>query len=159
MPLEGYRVDDRLVHGQVVVGWGQPLDLAFLVVVDDALADSPWEQELYKMAAPPELEVSFRSVHDAAAAHAAWSADARPGLLLTADVDTMARLVARVPEIRRVTLGGLHAGPGRHERLTYVFLDAADHDRLQALATRGVEVVAQDVPGTRPAPLAEWIGG
>ncbi|MDX2183640.1 MAG: PTS sugar transporter subunit IIB [Gemmatimonadaceae bacterium] len=158
MPLEGYRVDDRLVHGQVVVGWGQPLDLAFLVVVDDALAESPWEQELYKMAAPPELQVSFRTVSDAAAQHAGWASDARPGLLLTADVDTMARLVRQVPAIRRVTLGGLHAAPGRKERLTYVFLDPADHDRLQSLASEGVEIVAQDVPGTRPAPLAEWIG-
>lgn len=158
MPIASHRIDDRLVHGQVVVGWGQPLDVAFLVVVDDALAASPWEQELYRLAAPPDLEMQFVTVDDAAARHAAWHDDARTGLLLTADVDTMARLTDRVAAIGRVTVGGLHAGPGRAERLRYVFLDAADAGRLAALAARGVDVVAQDLPAARAVPLAEWGG-
>ena len=28
MSLALYRIDDRLIHGQVVVGWGQPLDVS-----------------------------------------------------------------------------------------------------------------------------------
>ena len=32
-----YRIDDRLIHGQVVVGWGQPLDVGFIVLVDDVV--------------------------------------------------------------------------------------------------------------------------
>ena len=35
MSIVLYRIDDRLIHGQVVVGWGQPLDVAFIVLVDD----------------------------------------------------------------------------------------------------------------------------
>ena len=46
MTVQLYRVDDRLIHGQVVVGWGQPLDVEFIVLVDDAVAESEWEQEL-----------------------------------------------------------------------------------------------------------------
>src|SRR5688500_10595706 len=61
-----YRIDDRLIHGQVVVGWGQPLDIGFLVLVDDLVASSDWEKELYRMAVPPEMEVLFASVDDAA---------------------------------------------------------------------------------------------
>jgi len=30
--LELFRIDDRLIHGQVVVGWGQPLGLKFIVL-------------------------------------------------------------------------------------------------------------------------------
>jgi PTS system mannose-specific IIB component/fructoselysine and glucoselysine-specific PTS system IIB component len=52
-----YRIDDRLIHGQVVVGWGQPLDLKFIVLVDDTVASSDWEQELYRMGVPPEMAV------------------------------------------------------------------------------------------------------
>ena len=47
MPIALYRIDDRLIHGQVVVGWGQPLELRFIVLVDDDVAASEWEQELY----------------------------------------------------------------------------------------------------------------
>jgi mannose/fructose/N-acetylgalactosamine-specific phosphotransferase system component IIB len=43
MGIQLYRIDDRLIHGQVVVGWGQPLDIRFLVLVDDLVASSEWE--------------------------------------------------------------------------------------------------------------------
>ena len=61
MPIELYRIDDRLIHGQVVVGWGQPLSLRFIVLVDDEVASSDWEQELYRMGVPPgdERVLSF----------------------------------------------------------------------------------------------------
>jgi PTS system mannose-specific IIB component/fructoselysine and glucoselysine-specific PTS system IIB component len=157
MPFEAYRVDDRLVHGQVVVGWGQPLDLAFLVVVDDALANEPWEQDLYRMAAPPGMDVHFASVDEAVAQHEQWRRDPRPGMLLTGNLDTMARLAAAAPEIRRVILGGLHACAGKTERLRYVYLDAHDEEVLRALAARGVECCAQDLPSARPVPATELL--
>ena len=66
MAIEMYRIDDRLIHGQVVVGWGQPLDLQFIVLVDEEVASSDWEQELYRMGVPPEMDVYFESIDSAA---------------------------------------------------------------------------------------------
>lgn len=159
MTIELYRVDDRLIHGQVVVGWGQPLGLSFIAVVDDSIAASEWEQELYRMAVPPEVEVAFASVADAAAALARWQTDRRPGLLLSCDIATMCRLVsateragARIPAIN---LGGVHCCAGRVERLSYLYLSPAEEDALRALAARGVAVSARDVPAARAVPLAE----
>src|SRR5207253_9741313 len=83
MSLVLHRIDDRLIHGQVVVGWGQPLDIRFIVRVDDDVAASDWEQELYRMGTPPEMDVYFHSVNDAAAAIPKYEADERPGILLT----------------------------------------------------------------------------
>ena len=40
MGVELYRIDDRLIHGQVVVGWGQPMGLGFIALVDDEVAAS-----------------------------------------------------------------------------------------------------------------------
>ena len=57
MTLALARVDDRLIHGQVVLGWGRPLGATFIVLVDDAVRSSEWEQELYRLAVPPEVEV------------------------------------------------------------------------------------------------------
>ena len=37
MSIDLYRIDDRLIHGQVVVGWGQALGTGFIVLVDDVL--------------------------------------------------------------------------------------------------------------------------
>lgn len=159
MALEHFRIDDRLIHGQVVVGWGQPCNLGFLVLVDDAVVDSEWEQELYKMGVPPEMDLYFDSVESAARRIADYRADARAGMLLVGDIATMAALQARVPDIATVTIGGIHHKEGRRARLRYVFLTPDEEDALQALAARGVTVVAQDVPSAAAIPLADVLAG
>lgn len=155
MPVELYRIDDRLIHGQVVVGWGQPMHLGFVVLVDDEVGVSEWEQELYLMAVPPGVDVFFHTVDEAADYHARYAADPRVGVLVTSSIDAMARLVDRVPAIKRVNVGGIHHKTGRRQHMRYVFLTSDERDALRALAARGVEVTAQDVPSARPVALAD----
>ena len=159
MTLVLYRIDDRLIHGQVVVGWGQPLDVDFIVLVDDAVAASDWEQELYRMGVPPEMEVFFHDVAGAAQEFRRYALDARPGILLTGDIATMCRLADAVPDIRAVNLGGIHHKPGRAQKLRYVFLTADEETALRGLAAKGIEVSAQDVPAARPIPLNDVLSG
>ncbi|MES2524742.1 MAG: PTS sugar transporter subunit IIB [Gemmatimonadota bacterium] len=158
MTVALYRIDDRLIHGQVVVGWGQPLELRFIVLVDDEVAGSEWEQELYRMGVPPDMSVYFHSVGDAAGALAGYQSDPRIGLVLVGDIGTMARLVAAAGGlIREVNVGGIHHSPGRTGRLRYVFLTPAEEQGLRDIARRGITVTAQDVPGARPVPLDEML--
>jgi PTS system mannose-specific IIB component/fructoselysine and glucoselysine-specific PTS system IIB component len=160
MPIALYRIDDRLIHGQVVVGWGQPLDLQVLVLVDDEVATSDWEQELYRMGVPPEMTVHFFSADDAAAALPALQSDPRPAILLVGDVKTMKRLVvASDHTIQAVNIGGVHHAPGRTPKMRYVFLTPNEEIDLQAIADLGVTVTAQDVPGAKPVPLADVLSG
>ena len=159
MAIELYRIDDRLVHGQVVVGWGQPLSLTFVVLVDDTIASSDWEQELYRMGAPPEIEVKFESVESALQNLASYQARPDRGILLTGDIETMRQLVDRSGAIRHVNLGGIHHKSGRTARLRYVFLTPAEEAGLRDLAARGVAITAQDVPATTPVPLEQVLAG
>jgi PTS system mannose-specific IIB component/fructoselysine and glucoselysine-specific PTS system IIB component len=151
-----YRVDDRLIHGQVVVGWGQPLDCSFIVLVDDEVSGSDWEQDLYRMGVPPTIEVIFASVEQAAAHLADWEADARVGILLVGDVDTAVALANRAPEVKKLNIGGVHHRAGRSERLRFVYLTDDEAAKLKQLAARGVDVTAQDVPTARAVPIGEF---
>ena len=156
MTLVLNRIDDRLIHGQVVVGWGQPLDVAFIVLVDDAVAGSDWEQDLYRMGVPPEMEVRFHSAADAAPLLDTYRTAPRPGILLTGDIATMSHLVAK-GGVREVNVGGIHHRAGRTQYLRYVFLTVEEADALRALGELGAVVTAQDVPATRAVPLHELL--
>jgi len=151
-----YRIDDRLVHGQVVIGWGQPLKAGFIVLVDDAVRASPWEQELYRMGVPPHVELISASVAEAVARLPEWDADPRVGILVAGDVATAAALTGNGHVVKRINVGGVHHRPGRTERLRFVYLSDAEAAQLKALAARGIEVSAQDVPTARAVPLAEF---
>ena len=158
MSLLLYRIDDRLIHGQVVVGWGQPLDVGFVILVDDEVATSEWEQDLYRMGVPPEMEVYFLTAEDAIKTLAKFRDEPRKGILLTGDIDTMLRLV-QGGGITHVNLGGIHHRAGRTQRLRYVFLSPDEEHALRDLAAAGVTVSAQDVPGARPVPIDDLLAG
>ncbi len=149
-----HRVDDRLIHGQVVVAWGQQLRPQRIWVVDDAVAANAWERELLESSAP-SIEVRVRTVAAAAAEWAAERDAAGGAFLLVRDLATALRLVEAGAAIARLDLGGLHYAPGKDKVNEYVYLDAGDRAAARALITRGVTLEVQDVPAARPVPLTE----
>ena len=160
MPIALYRIDDRLIHGQVVVGWGQPLNLGFIVLVDDVVAESDWEQELYRLGVPPNMDVYFASTVDAAREIAKYAADRRAGMVLTGTVEAMLQLArtAALP-ITSVNVGGIHHREDRAQKMRYVFLTKAEERDLQTMAELGVVVTAQDVPSAPSRSLEELLRG
>jgi PTS system mannose-specific IIB component/fructoselysine and glucoselysine-specific PTS system IIB component len=148
------RIDDRLIHGQVVIGWGRPLGIDLIILVDDQVAGSSWEQELYRMAVSPDIEVRFVTVAEAAAQMAEWQSNGKRGLILTGDLETMAALRGTSPDVvQRINLGGIHHRPGRRERLPFIYLTDQELRTLMALEEGGAIITAQDLPTTPPVAL------
>jgi mannose/fructose/N-acetylgalactosamine-specific phosphotransferase system component IIB len=159
MPIVLFRVDERLIHGQVVVGWGGPLHADRIVVVDDAIADSPWEQELYCLGVPPEIEAQFVSVATARDGFATWRANPRRTIVLVRDVAT-ARALADGGALRgeELNLGGIHHAEGRERVLPYLHLTQDERHTLRAMAAAGLDVSARDLPGSRRVSVDELAG-
>jgi PTS system mannose-specific IIB component/fructoselysine and glucoselysine-specific PTS system IIB component len=147
-----HRIDDRLIHGQVLVAWGSRLSPARIWVVDDGVAASGWERELFRDAAPG-IEVRVATVAEAAEAHAAEATAAGSAFLLVRDLATARRLVEAGARVQDWNVGGLHYAPGKDKVNDYVYLDAADRDDARALLKAGAGLVVQDVPASRPQTL------
>jgi mannose/fructose/N-acetylgalactosamine-specific phosphotransferase system component IIB len=160
MPIVLFRVDERLIHGQVVVGWGGTLHADRLVVVDDKLAESAWEQELYCLGVPPEMDAVFVAVEPARRALAEWSAGTRRAVVLVRDLDTLRRLAeGGALQGQSVNLGGIHHVAGRRRVLPYLFLNPEEERILTDLEADGVPVAAQDLPSSRSVPLSQLLNG
>lgn len=147
-----HRVDDRLVHGQVLVAWGQRLMPDRIWVVDDGVAASSWERDLFRDSAP-DIDVRVATVAEAAAAHAAETAAGGRAFLLVRDLATARRLVELGAVVGDWNIGGLHYAPGKDKVNDYVYLDAADREDARALIQAGTGLVVQDVPASRPQTL------
>ena len=157
MPILLYRVDDRLIHGQVIIGWGRPLGIDYIVLVDDQVRESPWEQDLYRMGVPPEIELIFADQAEAVRDLPQWTRDPRRGILLTGEIATMTGLSQAGTSISRINLGGVHHRPGRVERLPYLYLTDEEVRALSTLEASGVEVTAQDLPTANPVPFRSLV--
>src|ERR1700690_3540798 len=92
MDIQLIRIDDRLIHGQVVVGWVKALGIQRLVVVNDAIAKNTMQKTLMEMAVPAGLKVSFYSVADAVPACRQEGEKVRGLLLFSNPADVVAFL-------------------------------------------------------------------
>jgi len=152
-----HRIDDRLIHGQVLVAWGARLDPVRIWVVDDGVAASPWERQLFQDAAPG-IEVHVVNVAEAAAAYASEAAASGHAFLLVRDLATACRLLDAGAQARDWNVGGLHYAPGKDKVNDYVYLDAADRADARALLRQGATLTVQDVPASEPASLTKLDG-
>jgi mannose/fructose/N-acetylgalactosamine-specific phosphotransferase system component IIB len=158
MPVVLFRVDERLIHGQVVVGWGERLNMDRIVVVDDELSGSAWEQELYCLGVPSSVDAGFVGVDEARRSFRHWRADPRRIVVLVRNLDTLGRIAeGGVLDGNEVNLGGIHHAPGRQMVLPYLFLSPEEREQLRTIAQAGVEISARDLPGSRAVPLAELL--
>lgn len=159
MPVVLLRIDERLIHGQVVIGWGGQLRPDRYVVVDDELAGSEWEQDLYRLGAGG-AEVLFVTVPEARERLDEWRTAPERSILLTRDVASMRRLAeGGLLQGESVNIGGVHHGPDRDELLTYVHVSDAERRDLEAMAAAGVELAARDLPDAHRVSLASLLGG
>ena len=143
-----HRVDDRLIHGQVVIAYGARLNPKRIWVADDEAAGSPWERSLL-LSAAPGVEVRVVTVAEAAAGYGAEAGALGGAFLLVRDLGAALALVEAGAPVPDWNLGGLHYAPGKSKVNEYIFLDHADLSAARALLERGVALGVQDVPATR----------
>ena len=127
MPLDLFRIDERLLHGQVIVGWGERLGIEYYLVVDDDLAASEWEQELYESGMSDSTTVVFASVEETVRQFAALDARKGRGALLTRDTAVMRDLADRgLLADRSVNVGAIHMGDGADDQAGHRVANAGD---------------------------------
>jgi mannose/fructose/N-acetylgalactosamine-specific phosphotransferase system component IIB len=147
------RIDNRLIHGQVVEAWLPYLKVARVVVADDESSESPLIRAAMGLAVPSTIEVEIQPLSEVD--FQALEADGRKTLLLVRDVKAVVEAREKGLPVQHVNLGNVHFGSGRRQVSPSVFLSQAELIQLKMLAEQGAEVEARGVPTDRPVALAE----
>jgi mannose/fructose/N-acetylgalactosamine-specific phosphotransferase system component IIB len=147
------RIDDRLIHAQVVIGWGRVLHPDRIVIADDDVAASDWEQSLYTAATPPEIKVSILTLEETVRQSKGGVFDREKLILLVGHPRSILGLMDLGLEIETVNVGGLHYGKGKEKFLDHVYLDEGEKSALRELVKRGVTLEARALPESEPVIL------
>ncbi len=145
MNIQLIRIDDRLIHGQVVVGWVKALDIQRLVVVNDEIAKNNMRRTLMEMAVPAGLKVNFYDVAGAVDAAKDDSQD-RALLLFAGPADVLTFAKAGGP-VKAVNVGGMHYCDGKTQMSKTICVDPNDLSAFKELKKMGVEMESRAVPG------------
>lgn len=150
------RVDNRLLHGQVLEAWMPKLGATTVVVADDEAALSPLARAAMTLCLP--CEVPARVERLAAVDFAALADSKAIVLLLVRDVAGLLEATRRGLTPARaplLNLGNIHFAMGRRPVTPSVYLTAGELEALKELAAAGYTVEARAVPTEEPLGLEE----
>ena len=157
MELQLFRIDDRLIHGQVVIGWAQHLNSDTIVLGDDSVADNEWEKELYLSIVPDRIQAFVLKIDQLAQEMKNDNNNWGKTIILVNSPFSVEKLLAQDVLVREVNVGGIHFKDGRKELLPYLFLNEEEINSFRRLMDRGITFFCQDVPTAKPVPLQNLI--
>ncbi|HEY3983404.1 PTS system mannose/fructose/N-acetylgalactosamine-transporter subunit IIB [Cedecea sp.] len=145
MPINLARIDDRLIHGQVITTWVKNHDIEQILIVNDKVANDTVQQSVISMSAPPELKVQVFGVQKFIDILKKTEIKRRTMLLFTNSVDVNA-LVENGLDINKLNVGGMRMHEGRKSLSRAVAVTPEEEQAFKSLISRNIAVEIQMVP-------------
>ena len=145
MPINVARIDDRLIHGQVITTWVKNYDIEQVLVINDKVAEDKVQQSVLTMSAPPGLKVLVFGVQQFIEILKKTPIKKRTMLLFTNSIDVNA-LVEGGLSLEKVNVGGMRMQDGRHQLSRAVSVTPEEGQAFKNLIAKNIPVEVQMVP-------------
>ncbi|MBI0113550.1 MULTISPECIES: PTS system mannose/fructose/N-acetylgalactosamine-transporter subunit IIB [Gilliamella] len=145
MPINVARIDDRLIHGQVITTWVKNYDIEQVLVINDKVAEDKVQQSVLTMSAPPGLKVLVFGVQQFIEILKKTPIKKRTMLLFTNSIDVNA-LVEGGLSLEKVNVGGMRMQDGRHQLSRAVSVTPEEEQAFKNLIAKNIPVEVQMVP-------------
>ena len=152
-----WRIDDRLIHGQVATRWTKETGVNRIIVVNDQVVKDKTRSTMLKQAVPPGVTAHVVSVDKMMRVYNNPEyADDKVMLLFTNPTDAL-ELVRRGVPVKSINIGGMAYKEGRTMLDTSVSVDAKDVEAFKELDSKGIELEVRKVASDKKVPVLSLI--
>lgn len=138
------RIDDRLIHGQVMTKWLKETGAQNVVIVDDATSNNDFMINVFEQAVPEDIGIGIFNKEDGVTFFS--QPLEAPTIILVKVPETIEYMVDHGIDITEVDLGGMGAKDGRCTLYQYISTSPAEDECFERLLNKGVNVYVQIVP-------------
>lgn len=149
------RIDDRLIHGQVMTAWIKQKNASQVVVVDDAVAKDEYMINVLEMAVPEDIAIGIFD-RDDAVTFLKQGLDA-PTILLAKGPEILDYLVTQGIDIQEIDVGGMGAKEGRSVLYKNISTNPEENQHFLALVKKGVRVFVQVMPQDKQVSIETYL--
>lgn len=149
------RVDDRLIHGQVVTGWLNYSGANHIIIVNDLTAQDDFVKLILQGAVPPGFKMTVLSIADMIDS-ADTLKDDKIFLLVKTPATVLALLEAGI-DITYLNIGGMGGNPERSKFYKNISMSAAEKECIQKLLDKGVDISIQVIPQDKKINIKELL--
>ena len=139
------RIDDRLIHGQVALGWTRVKKINTIIAVDDQVSKDGFQCSLLQMATPPGVKSYIVSIIDAVKLLQSGKIDDRQIMLLSKGPEALIKMIEMGIEMEEVNIGNIRSNPLRKKYLSHVFA-TDDEIKIWKELAKKTALVAQILP-------------
>ncbi len=157
MGVQLFRIDDRLIHGQVVLGWANYLKSTRVILCDNMVRENDWERELYLSVVPEYLVCNVFNTDETSHFIQDHPVEVEKAILVVNSPVIIEELLDKGLNQDVVNVGGIHFKQGRKKYLPYLFLNEEEVSSFRRCMTRGVQFECQDMPNSKKFPLEDVI--
>lgn len=143
------RIDDRLIHGQVVTAWIKQYPINKILIIDDELSQNRLMERIYKAAAPMGVEVLIQAVSEAVGFLKEEPVRGENLLILVKVPEIIEVLLEEGVLITKVILGGMGARNGRKTFNRNVSASDEEVKCFKRIVETGTEIFYQLVPNEK----------
>lgn len=154
------RIDDRLIHGQVVAGWMRQTMANRIIIVDDAVAKDPFMLQVLKIAAPPKVAVEAYTIEKGIdVLKGEPSSPNEKVIVLVKTPEVVLELVESGVDITELNVGGMGLKQGRKPLFRNIQATSEEIETFKKLDSLGVDVIFRVIVTDTPVPLEEVLAG
>ncbi|OGC42763.1 hypothetical protein A2Y85_05000 [candidate division WOR-3 bacterium RBG_13_43_14] len=151
------RIDDRLIHGQVVAGWVRPLGIQVLVLASDDISQDEWACTAYSMAIPEGIK--FLCVSIAKCTEIILSQEVKRTMIVVGSVPDAHELIKYGLPVKEITIGGLSYREGTREISSYIYFAPEDIVATAQIYNMGIKVIGKQLPNSSPIDIVKVLAG
>ncbi|MEA4811571.1 MAG: PTS sugar transporter subunit IIB [Anaerolineaceae bacterium] len=146
MGVKLIRIDERLVHGQVITSWSKLYGINKIVVVDDDIAGDPFMSQVITLSAQAGMEILILEVIKAIDYLQDTSTTGNI-MLLAKSPKAILQMIKGGYVFQDVNLGNLSSSPKRKRMSKNVSLSEEEIEIVKAIVASGANVYLQMLPG------------
>ncbi len=146
MAIKIVRIDDRLIHGQIVQGWLKTVDVDKILIVSDEVANDEMQQVLLSMAVPSSVKLVIKNIKDASYEIANEVYENDNLMILFSNPQDIVRMIDSGIKFQSINIGGMHYAHGKKQLLTNLSVDKNDVEAFLKLINCGIELETRALP-------------
>ena len=146
MSIKIVRIDDRLIHGQIVQGWLKTIQVDKILVVSDVVANDEMQQVLLSMAVPSSVKLVIKNIKDASCELANDVYEKDKLMILFSNPQDIVKVVENGIKFQSINIGGMHYAHGKKQLLANLSVDKSDVESFLKLLSLGIELEARALP-------------
>lgn len=147
------RIDDRLIHGQVLVGWCSKFPIKKFIICDDEILRNEWERNLILSAASSDYSTEILSIKDTCQ-YINENLDSPISTMILVDSPKQIKRMNEIGlRLMRINVGGIHYREGRTQYLRFLFLSKEEVKIFKELMNDGYIFECQDLPTSKKLDL------